>query len=247
MATLNQVVATENRQKAQTEDVVTKLYHLLQKPPLFEGRTRVYRPRDDSPDAETLPPEGERVQATVEDVLADFRQAQGALLDLTAQKVYANAVARGDVEVDGVVVLKAVPVEYLLYLEKRLHDMRTAFSAIPTLDPSAAWPARNTDGFWATAKTTTHRTKKVPRTLVKAVSTDKHPAQVDVWYEDETVGYWDTTRFSGAMQGKDRQALLMRLHRLEQAVQRARSQAATIEAAPQPIAATVFDFLFSAQ
>ena len=51
----------------------------------------------------------------------------------------------------------------------------------------------------------TLRTKKVPRNHVKAEATEKHPAQVEVYYEDVAVGYWTTVKFSGALPAQPRQ------------------------------------------
>ena len=51
---------------------------------------------------------------------------------------------------------------------------------------------------WKTEPVQTYRTKRVPRNHVKAEATEKHPAQVEVYYEDVTIGYWTTVKFSGS-------------------------------------------------
>lgn len=70
----------------------------------------------------------------------------------------------------------------------------------------------------------TVRTKKVPRNHVKAEATDKHPAQVDVYYEDVPVGYWTTVKFSGALPARRVNELLDRVEKLQQAVKFAREE-----------------------
>jgi hypothetical protein len=89
------------------------------------------------------------------------------------------------------------------------------------------------------------RTRKVPRNLVKAVATDKHPAQVEVYYEDVTVGTWSTTKYSGAMDPVTRTAVLARIEKVLHAVKVAREDANTTPVADMKIGETVFGYLFA--
>ena len=88
---------------------------------------------------------------------------------------------------------------YLLFLEKQLTDLHTFVKKLPVLDAAEAWAFDEATDAYSTAPTQTTRTKKVPRNHVKAEATEKHPAQVEVYFEDVLVGYWTTVKFSGAL------------------------------------------------
>lgn len=90
----------------------------------------------------------------------------------------------------------------------------------------------------------TIRTKKVPRNHVKAEATDKHPAQVEVYYEDIAVGYWTTVKFSGALPAKRVNELLDRVEKLQRAVKFAREEANGSEVTDQRVGDVVLRYLF---
>jgi hypothetical protein len=147
------------------------------------------------------------------------------MLDLTATMDAGNQAARADVVVDGAVVLTAVPVTTLLTLEKKLVDYVTLVGKLPVLDPSETWTySDNSESFQTTPSAKT-RSKKVPRNHVKAAATDKHPAQVEVYYEDVVVGDWTTIQFSGAIPEARRRELVEKATKLQAAVKVAREQA----------------------
>ena len=98
-----------------------------------------------------------------------------------------------------------MPVTYLLFLEKQLADLHTFVKKLPVLDAAESWALDASTDCWATEPVQTLRTKKVPRNHVKAEATEKHPAQVEVYYEDVRIGYWTQTKFSGAPARQARQ------------------------------------------
>ena len=118
-----------------------------------------------------------------------------------------------------------MPVTYLLFLEKQLVDLHTFVKKLPVLDAAESWTFDESADCYATEPVQTVRTKKVPRNHVKAEATEKHPAQVEVYYEDVTVGYWKTVKFSGALPAKRVNELLERVEKLQQAVKFAREEA----------------------
>lgn len=240
---LNQVIAVEKGAKSQTEGEITNAYHLIQKTDLFNGLSRVYTPKDD--EDEQLPGESTNVIATVPALIEAITKAMVKLFDVTATKVYANTAAMSDITVDGTVLLSDVPVEYLLFLEKRLVDIQTFLSKLPTLDPAFTWRWDDAAGAYRTEPVRTNRTKKVPKNHVKAPATDKHPAQVEVFYEDDIVGYWDKTMFSGAVPVTQVREWQERAAKLQAAVKYAREEANGAEAVPQEVGAKVFQYLFS--
>jgi hypothetical protein len=243
MARLNQIIAVEKGVKSQTFQELTEAHHLLQKPAQLAGITRTYRPKDE--EGEQLPPESTRVQVKSEEVIRVTTEALTKLFDVTATKDWTNCHARADVVVDGTVLLAQVPATYLLFLEKQLVDIHTFVKKLPVLDAAETWTYDSSADSWATEPVQTLRTKKVPRNHVKAEATDKHPAQVEVYYEDVTVGYWRTVKFSGALQARRINEILGRIERLQEAVKFAREEANNTEAEEHKVGDTVFQYLFA--
>lgn len=242
MARLNQIIAVEKGVKSRSFQELTEAHHALQKPSLLSGIARTYRPKDE--EGEQLPPESTRVQVKAEEIIRQTAEIMTRLFDVTATKDWANGKARADVVVDGQTLLSQVPVAYLLFLEKQLVDLHTFVKKLPVLDASETWAFDTSADCWATEPVQTVKTKKIPRNHVKAEATDKHPAQVEVYYEDVTVGYWKTVKFSGALPAKRVNELLERVERLQQAVKFAREEANSIDVEDQKVGERVFRFLF---
>lgn len=245
MATkLNQIVAVEKGVKGTAERTFTTAYHDLQKAGPMSGLTRTYRPRDDQ-DTEVLPPERTNVQFSALDVINQVTEGLAKLFDVTATKDYANCHAVADVVVDGVVLVRDAPVTYLLFLEKKLVDLHTLVKKLPVLDPAERWTVHDEGaGVYRTEPTETTRTKKVPRNHVLAAATDKHPAQVQPYYEDVVVGYWTKTTFSGALPAARVTELLARVEKLQEAVKFAREAANGTEVVDQKVGEKIFGYLF---
>ena len=239
---LNQIIAVEKGVKSKAHQDLTAAHHGLQKPALLAGISRTYQPKDE--EGEQLPPESTRVQVRTEDVLRQTAKTLTRLFDVTATKDWANCVARADVTVEGRVLLTGVPVAYLLFLEKQLTDLNTFVRKLPVLDAAESWTQDPSTDDWRTEPVRTLRTKKVPRNHVKAEATEKHPAQVEVYYEDVPVGYWTTVKFSGALPARRVNELLDRVEKLQQAVKFAREEANASEVVDQRAGDPVFGYLF---
>lgn len=242
MVKLHQIIAVEKGIKSSTQQTITDAYHQFQKPALFSGITRTYRPRDE--EGEQFPAESTRVQLRAAQLIREVAAALTQLFDSVAEKDAANTHAHADVIVDGVTLLKAVPATTLLFLEKQLVDMHTFVKKLPTLDAAEQWVFSSEADCWATEPTQTVRTKKVPRSFVKSPATKEHPAQVEMYYEDQTIGYWHTTKFSGALPQSQVNTLLSRVERLQQAVKMAREAANEQETTPVRIGEQLLGWLF---
>lgn len=196
----------------------------------------------DQPGQETL------VQYTVEDLLATLTRDLGDSLDVVATQEFGNTVVKADVVVDGRTLIEQAPVGYLLYLEKRLTDIHTFVAGLPTLDPAHRWDW-NADagqsGAYASEPVRTRQTKKVPKNHVKAPATDKHPAQVEIFNEDVTTGYWVTMKFSGAVTGNRKRELLDRVTKLQRAVKTAREEANAQMVDQVKVGEQILTYLFS--
>src|SRR5262245_1517286 len=123
MPKLNQIIAVTAGKKAQAHKAITDAYQTLQKGALLEGISRTYKPKDD--EGEQLPPEKKLVQLRVKEAIRGVTAALTDLFDVVATQVHANTQAKANVAVDGVVLLKGVPVTTLLFLEKQLTDLHT--------------------------------------------------------------------------------------------------------------------------
>jgi hypothetical protein len=244
MPKLNQIVAIEKGVKNQQNQVITEAYHVIQKPAQFTGISRNYRPRNEE-DGDKLPAESTTVQNRADALLKNTAASWAKLIDVTVTKDTANCNARANVEVEGVVVMKDVPVTSLLFMEKQLVDLHSFIKKLPTLDPSEKWNRDPAQDCWATFPTETTRTKKVPRNHVKAEATKEHPAQVEVYHEDIVVGFWNTIKYSGAMPASRVSELLTRVENLQRAVKFARESANAIDAVPVKAGEGVFGYLLA--
>ncbi|MGW0249343.1 DUF7873 family protein [Nocardia goodfellowii] len=242
MTKLNQIIAVEKGVKSSSLRELAEKQNLLNKPGLLAGITRAYQPKDE--EGEQLPPESTRVQVKSEEVLRQTASTLTRLFDVTATKDWANCAAKADITVDGETLLSDVPVSYLLFLEKQLADLQTFVKRLPVLDAAEAWSFDDSTDTWRTDPVRTIRTKKVPRNHVKAEATDKHPAQVEVYYEDIAVGYWTTVKFSGALPARRINELTARIEKLQQAVKFAREEANGSEVTDQKTGKVIFDYLF---
>jgi hypothetical protein len=243
MATkLNQIIAVEKGVKSKSFQELTEAHHAVQKTALLSGISRTYQAKDE--EGEQLPPESTRVQVKAEEVLRRTAATLTRLLDVTATKDWANCVAKADVTVDGRTLVKDAPVSYLLFLEKQLTDLHTFVKKLPVLDAAEAWSHDPSTDAWKTEPVKTIKTKKVPRNHVKAEATEKHPAQVEVYYEDIPVGYWTTVKFSGALPAVRINELLERVEALQAAVKFAREEANGTVVTDQHVGDAVFGYLF---
>ena len=245
MAKLNQIVAVVAGKKTRTQKALTDIYKKLQKAALFEGITRNYTPADE--EGESQPSETKNIQFRSREAISQTRDILRELFDVTATQDWGNCEARADVTVDNKVVLEQVPVTYLLFIEKQLSDLHTFVQTIPVLDPSDTWTWDENADCYATEPSLSNRTKKVPRSHILYEATEKHPAQVEMYHEDVKVGEWRTTRFSSALAAQEKNELVQRVRRLQEAVKFAREEANAMEVEDQHIGNKVFDFVFGAQ
>jgi len=238
---LNQVIAVEKGVKSRVYALVSDLYKKVQKPDLFSGFTKQYRKKDE--ESEDYAPENKHIQATVASMLGEVKKNLTELLDVTATKDYANMSAVADVAVDGQVLLKGVPVTYLLFLEKQLNDLSSFVGSLPVLDPAETWDLDTTSNVYRTPKIETNRLKKVQKPIVLYAATKEHPAQTAMITEDVVTGYWETIKESGAISPVDKLALTERVQKLIKAVKYAREEANGVEAPPQSVGAAFLGYL----
>ncbi len=241
MAKLNQILAVEKGTKSRVYSEVTTMNASAQKPALFNGFSKNWKPKDE--DSEVFPPESLRVQQNAREMLQSLARHLTELFDVSAAKDWANCLARADVVVDGKVLVKGSPATYLLFLEKQLNDMQTFVTNLPILDPAEEWRFDEASNVYKSELTKTARTKKVQKPIVLYDATKEHPAQTQLITEDVVIGHWDTVKHSGALPPKRRQELLERIEKLIKAVKFAREEANAQEAEKKEIASAIFAYL----
>ena len=245
MSKLNQIIAVLNGKKSRSQKELTEIYKKLQKSALFEGISRTYQPQDE--EGETQPPERKNVQYKGRDAINDARAALCDLYNVAATQDWANCDAKASVTVEDQVIIEDVPVPHLLFLEKQLTDLHTFVTTLPTLDPAEVWHWDSNADCYTSDTTFSNRTKKVPRSHVLVEATEHHPAQAEMYHEDVKVGEWRTVKFSGAIPAQERNEVLGRIRKLQDAVKYAREQANNMEVEEVNIGNKVLDFVFGAQ
>lgn len=240
MSKLCQIVALSSGKKSASESKMKTAYQTFQKKHLFDGLERNYRPRVE--DGEILPSESTKINAKVKSTIESVKTAWTNMFDVVLTQDTGNQVAKANVVVDGEVILENVPITTLIFLEKQLVDIMTMISEIPTVSTTETWD-KNEDIFISKI-ITTNRTKKVQKPIVLYHATDKHPAQTQLISEDETVGYWDTKKISGAITETEKNTYLNNAQAIKDAVIKAREQANSIEVVDLNEGHKVFNYIF---
>lgn len=242
MPKLSAILAVEKGRRTELHTLITSLHKATQQPSLMTGHHKKFTPRRE--DGETFPDDSQVVQLTYEAAIKDISGALQKLLDTVAIKDWSNCKARADVVVDGKVFLPEVPVTYLLFLEKELHDLRTFVEKMVELDPAERWSYDSGTGLHQSDPVQTQKTKKEQRPIVLYHATEHHPAQTQLITEDVVVGHWTTIKRSGAIPRPRKKALLDRIMKLEEAVKFARERANSIEAVEVSAGRRILDFIF---
>ncbi len=242
---LGALIAIEQSTKARGNALKSDLYKTAQKPALFDGTTKKYRPKDET--GEKYPDEKKKVQHTAEALVDQVGSCLRDLFDVEATKDWANCEARADIVVGGHVLVESAPATFLLYLNKELTDLHTFVSKLPTLPDDEEWKRDDAVGLWRTAPVETVKTKKVDKALIlypHQPTTPPLPAQTQLVTSDEIVGYWESVKMTGAMAPADQKALLTRIQKLADAVRVAVAQANTAEAPPRDAGSVLLKWMF---
>lgn len=220
---LNQIIAIEKGIKSRNCSTISNLYKTVQKPDLFNGFNKTYRPKNI--EDETYPDEKKKVVFLSKEILKEFSDSMTELFNITATKDVGNCKAFGDIIIDGDILIEKVPASNLLFLEKQINDIKTFIENIPVLDVAEDWNEDVNSNIYKTEKVTNNKTKKVQKPIVLYEATDRHPAQTQMINEDVTVGYWDTIKHSGALPLPLKKGMLEKINKLTKAVKFAREEA----------------------
>lgn len=244
MPKLNQIIAIEDGEKKQEYADLTKTHHVLQKAAQFVGYYRTYKPRAE--DGVPYPAEGQNVQLNAKELVKQVREQLASLFNTVATKDYGNTEAKADIIIDGEErpIAVNVPVTYLIFLEKKLIDLRTFIRKLPKLDPSKDWAYDANKGVWRTAPEDVLRHRKLTKPLVLHEGTKEHPPQTQAITTEEWEGTWTRVDISTAYPEDEIRAMEKRLSALEKAIKFARERANGIDVKRQETGKAVLDYIF---
>lgn len=240
MTLLHEILAVEKSLKSTAEKFLTDATKVFKSKGLFTGFKRRYTPLMEG-DLE-LPPEDKEMVTTVRDKLQYALDAEGKYLDCMATKEVTNTVATGVISLPELSLPK-LPATLLLSLESRLKMIRDVIESTPNIDAALLWNWDENEMRWRTNPVKTFKTKKVMKNHVKAVATDKHPAQVETYSEDIPIGTWEQTIFSGELTSRQKADILGRVDALIHEVKCARQRANTTEVTETKIGEAIMNYI----
>ena len=251
-AKLCQIVALvggNSGKKSRSQEAISQINRKIEKSkdgrnPLLEGVVKTFNKTNEEEDW-SEPDQRQNVRYTCHQALEEARGVMTEVFNACATQDWANCEAKADIVVDNHTVLEAVPVTHMLWLEKRLEDFHTFVRNLPTLDPAETWTWSPDAGHYVAAARKTVKTKKTPFPFEKSPATEQHPAQVETMYHDVPLGEWETVKLSGAIPAEEKNDMLSRLTKLQDALKAAREEANSVEVESVKTADKLFDFIYT--
>jgi hypothetical protein len=234
VAKLHELLAAEKTVLSATDLLVKDVENKFSKAQYFEGSDKTLTLINDSPvkDAtEKAARETRPLTTTVPDTLQYMLASWVKAEDLLFQKNKTNCSALASIEFEGQTLIEGVPVDELMGLENRLVTLRTVLQKMPTLDSSKKWvvDASRDHGWKTEVPETAVKTEKDVQSVVLYAATDKHPAQIEKITKDIVVGYFDQTKFSGAVTSRAKADALRNIDTLIAEVKRSRTRANNVD------------------
>ena len=245
MTVQHQIVAIVKDRKERWKKRATEVYQSFQKPDLFSGFVRMYKPMRE--DEAAVPTERKNPQQNVRKSLVTLREAMVQAFDTVLTQDEGNTLARADVRAEHkgrVLSLNNMPPTHLLFLEKQAADLLTLVQAIPVLDSADQWSDDPASGLYRSEVHATMRTRKVPKPIVLYDATKEHPAQTQLLAEDINVGQFENVKFSGAIPQDEKDGIVDRVLAFQEAVKRAREVANGTTVTDRAEADEIFQFIF---
>ena len=237
---LHEVLAVEGSAQSRAAKLVVETTSVFKnKENIFKGRQRILKLFDQDPareieiksleakDSTTV-----RVESTVPDSLNYLGCILGDYWDVMYQKEATNQLANADIIVDGNVILKSVPVTFLLCMENRLKDLRPVLESIPTLAPGVAWALDDGYGrhIYRAPEASDVKTRETVTYPHVFEPTDKQPGQYVTEKTQVNIGKYTTNEWSGLISSAEKARLLENFDKIIGAVKQARQRANNIDA-----------------
>jgi hypothetical protein len=245
LAKLHEVLAVMNNgKKARTAAAVAALFHgkaQKEKASLFQGAMSTYKPlaENEHPIININMP-----LVNLVDVTLQAKEHWIDLLDTMATIEVSNVGAAAPLVIDGEPVTAALPVYFLMPFRKNLLDIRTFVTELDTLDPAYVWTWDAQKELYFSQTTKKERTKKTPVPFERVKATDKHPAQVDLLYDDKIVGYTEEVKFSSSIPAVRKREMLADVNKLIDSVDQALAVANQADVKNTKVAASLLDPIF---
>lgn len=237
MSKLHELLAAEKTPNAAWNQLYEDTLKKFKNPShFFDGHSKSLKMIEGTPENEVIEQQAREekpVTTSVYETLEYALDIYGKAEDLQFQKNKTNQIATGDVEFNGQVILKEMPVDELLGLEARLVKIRQLIGEVPTLDATKHWiRAENISDFvWQTEyPDETTKTDKQVIPVVMAEATHEHPAQVQAVGKDVVVGKYSITRRSGSATAFQKAEAIKRIDNLLVEIKQARMRANETEA-----------------
>jgi hypothetical protein len=200
----------------------------------FTGTIRTLKRLTDSPADKAMEEAAKKVKELPTDVPSTLSYVFPFLdkgLHVKMVKHLTNQLAKADIVLGNEVLMKDVPVDFLLDLERLLPEWRAMYAVMPTLDPSYQWVSER-KGVWKLKESVASaQTEKIMHPVVLAPATDKHPAQVKESTKDVVVGTFHDMTISGAATTQQKADAMKLCDELLAAVKQARMRANSVEIA----------------
>lgn len=233
MGKLHELLAVEQMTTAASERLLAETKDKFHKfSEFFTGTVRTLARIKDSPEdkaAEAAARRDKQLPTNVPDTLQYIFPHIAKTLNLKLSKHATDQVSKADIVLDGEVLMKDVPVDFLLELEKILPEWRNLFQSMPTLDPSKKWVAESKNVWKLAEPVQSAQTEKQFYPVVLAEATTEHPAQVKEASRDVIVGTFSDMLISGAATTDQKAAVLTLLDKLIAAVKQARMRANSVD------------------
>jgi hypothetical protein len=253
MPKMHEIIAVSDDLKGQATKTRTDLISTFtSKPHHFGKKIVTFRP-----DAEGLSPTTEEQSEIQTTLIKEIAWVSGFLtkaIDNGYQVDLGNLQAKADLVVEGqdgkpIVFAKDVPATFLMQLGRHLQAVRDLANTIPTLDPVKGFTRddKQEKGIYVAREVIKPRTKKVKKVLVLTPSTDKHPAQVQSYDDDEKIGTTLTQEWSSLATPGVKSQILARADSLIQATKKALSRANSLEldVTAQKVGKQLLDYVFA--
>ena len=245
---LHEILAVEGDREGIAKKIVHETTNVFgNKHSLFLGGSKTLKmDQAGHESAEAAAQEITEIVTTVDERLDYTRKAVVQWLDVVLTKEATNQTARANLIVDDVVIAENVPATFLLGLESKLKNLREMYMAVPTLAPGTSWIPDTVAGrgiYRAEHSEVRAKTAKVPQFKVLYEATKEHPAQIERWNEEVTVGRFISTPQSAMMPASRKAEVLGRLDKLIQATKQARMRANNVEIVESQIGNALFNYI----
>ena len=249
MAKLHEIIAVDKDNRGMYDKLMSETNRTFkERHDHFRGLIKTYESVDADADYERDPERKEMVD-TVPSKLSYFEESIASVIDVSFKKESTNCVAKSDIiviEPNGVetLIAEAVPVTFLVQLEKQIQSMRNQiYNIIPTLDDAIPWTWNNEQAVWEYNIPRKRVGRKEMVNKIKFEPTEHQAGQAELVNVDVLAGYWQEKNTCSMITSKEKSKLLARVDRLLRGIKTARARANDQEVVKVSIAQNLFNYI----